>query len=377
MKLSEYLLDRIFSLICMLVAALVLLALLWLIETPTVFILFAEVILLAAYSTALLYDFFRKQSFYNLLQKMTEQLDIKTLLGELLVPPHFLEGQILVDVLRCCNKYQNDQLACAEQENREYREYLDSWVHEIKTPITSARLIVENEKNPTTLRIDDELRKIDAYVEQVLYYARSTDVEKDFKVEKTTLQALVYAALKTYSKPLIQVGGKPVLKELDRAQLADFRGKKLGFIFQNFNLLDTLTAYENISLALSIVGAKPSEIEQRIPQIAQALNIQDVLDKYPYQMSGGQQQRVAAARAMVTNPAIVLADEPTGALDSNSSRMLLTMLTELNERLSATILMVTHDAFSASYCNRILFIKDGQVFNELHRGTDVAQKNKK
>ena len=172
MKLSEYLLDRIFSLICMLVAALVLLALLWLIETPAVFILFAEVILLAAYSTALLYDFFRKQSFYNLLQKMTEQMDIKTLLGELMVPPHFLEGQILVDVLRCCNKYQNDQLVCAEQENREYREYLDSWVHEIKTPITSARLIVENEKNPTTLRIDDELRKIDAYVEQVLYYAR-------------------------------------------------------------------------------------------------------------------------------------------------------------------------------------------------------------
>lgn len=131
MKLSEYLLDRIFSLICMLVAALVLLALLWLIETPAVFILFAEVILLAAYSTALLYDFFRKQSFYNLLQKMTEQMDIKTLLGELLVPPHFLEGQILVDVLRCCNKYQNDQLACAEQENREYREYLDSWVHDL------------------------------------------------------------------------------------------------------------------------------------------------------------------------------------------------------------------------------------------------------
>ena len=138
-----------------------------------------------------------------------------------MVPPHFLEGQILVDVLRCCNKYQNDRLSYAEQENREYREYLDSWVHEIKTPITSARLIVENEKNPTTLRIDDELRKIDAYVEQVLYYARSTDVEKDFKVEKTTLQALVYAALKKYSKPLIQVGGKPVLKELDIPVAAD------------------------------------------------------------------------------------------------------------------------------------------------------------
>lgn len=101
--------------------------------------------------------------------------------------------------------------------------------------------------------------------------------------------------------------------------------------------------------------------------------VPDELLKYPYQMSGGQQQRVAAARAMVTNPAMVLADEPTGALDSNSSRMLLTMLTELNEQLAATILMVTHDAFSASYCHRILFIKDGQVFNELHRGTDTRK----
>lgn len=155
--------------------------------------------------------------------------------------------------------------------------------------------------------------------------------------------------------------------------LNKFRREKLGFIFQDFNLLDTLTAYENISLALSIAGTKPSEIQKRVPQIAKALNIQEVLNKYPYQMSGGQQQRVAAARAMVTNPAMVLADEPTGALDSNSSRMLLTMLTELNEQLAATILMVTHDAFSASYCHRILFIKDGQLFNELHRGTDTRK----
>ena len=155
--------------------------------------------------------------------------------------------------------------------------------------------------------------------------------------------------------------------------LSEFRGKKLGFIFQDFNLLDTLTAYENISLALSIAGMKPREINERVLQVAKALNIQEVLEKYPYQMSGGQQQRVAAARAIVTNPAIVLADEPTGALDTNSSRMLLTMLTELNEQLDATILMVTHDAFSASYCKRILFIKDGKVFNELHRGEDTRK----
>ena len=157
------------------------------------------------------------------------------------------------------------------------------------------------------------------------------------------------------------------------SESARFRREHLGFVFQDFNLLDTLTAYEIISLALYIAGTKPSEIQKRVPQIAKALNIQEVLNKYPYQMSGGQQQRVAAARAMVTNPAMVLADEPTGALDSNSSRMLLTMLTELNEQLAATILMVTHDAFSASYCHRILFIKDGQVFNELHRGTDTRK----
>lgn len=157
------------------------------------------------------------------------------------------------------------------------------------------------------------------------------------------------------------------------SQLADFRGKKLGFIFQDFNLLDTLTAYENIALALSIAGIKPGEIQKRVPQIAEALNIQDELDKYPYQMSGGQKQRVAAARAMITNPAILLADEPTGALDSNSSRMLMMLLTELNEKLEATILMVTHDAFSASYCQRILFIKDGKIFNELRRGTDTRK----
>lgn len=148
MRLSEYLLDRIFSLICMLVSALLLFGLLWLIETPATFILFAETILMAAYISALVYDFFRKRSYYNLLLKMTEQMEEKSLLGELLTQPHFLEGQILVDILRRCNKYQNDQISNAKQASREYREYIDSWIHEIKTPITSARLMIENEKIP-------------------------------------------------------------------------------------------------------------------------------------------------------------------------------------------------------------------------------------
>ena len=188
---------------------------------------------------------------------------------------------------------------------------------------------------------------------------------------KTTLLNCI-STIDTVTSGHIYIEGKDIT-ELHGTLLSEFRGKKLGFIFQDFNLLDTLTAYENISLALSIAGMKPGDINERVLQVAKALNIQEVLEKYPYQMSGGQQQRVAAARAIVTNPAIVLADEPTGALDTNSSRMLLTMLTELNEQLDATILMVTHDAFSASYCKRILFIKDGKVFNELHRGGDTRK----
>ena len=134
--------------------------------------------------------------------------------------------------------------------------------------------------------------------------------------------------------------------------------------------MDTLTAYENIALALSIAGVRPGEVKRKVLETAEILNLIQVLPRYPYEMSGGQQQRVAAARALVTDPALILADEPTGALDSHSSRVLLSMMQEMNQKLSATILMVTHDAFSASYCRRILFIKDGRIFNELNRGED-------
>lgn len=158
--------------------------------------------------------------------------------------------------------------------------------------------------------------------------------------------------------------------EMKSSQLSKFRREKLGFIFQDFNLLDTLTAYENIALALTIMKTPTKEIEPRVIKVAEVLNITDVFQKYPYQMSGGQKQRVAAARSIITNPAIVLADEPTGALDSKSARMLLESFKKLNEELCATILMVTHDAFTASYCKRILFIKDGKLFNELIRGQE-------
>lgn len=156
-------------------------------------------------------------------------------------------------------------------------------------------------------------------------------------------------------------------------ELGKFRRDKLGFIFQDFNLLDTLTAYENIALALTIKKATPKEIDEKINKVASQLEITDVLQKYPYQMSGGQKQRVASARAIVTSPRLVLADEPTGALDSKSAKLLLERFDFLNKENGATILMVTHDSFTASYASRVVFIKDGKVFNELARGDNTRK----
>lgn len=184
---------------------------------------------------------------------------------------------------------------------------------------------------------------------------------------KSTLLNCI-STIDTVTTGHIHIRANDITKMKSRA-LARFRREELGFIFQEFNLLDTLTAFENIILPLSISKVNHKESEKRVREIAEKLNITEVLNKYPYEMSGGQRQRVASARAIITNPALILADEPTGALDSKSSRMLLETLENLNHNLTATILMVTHDAFTASYCNRILFIKDGKIFNELIKGT--------
>lgn len=180
---------------------------------------------------------------------------------------------------------------------------------------------------------------------------------------KTTLLNCI-STIDRVTSGRIYVGGQDIT-ELKGNKLNRFRREQLGFIFQDFNLLDTLTAFENIALALSIQGVHAKEIQKRVSQLACELGISDVLDKYPYQMSGGQKQRVASARAIITNPKLILADEPTGALDSKASRMLLESFNYLNQELGATILMVTHDAFTASYADRVIFIKDGKVFNEI------------
>ncbi|MDI6617492.1 MAG: ABC transporter ATP-binding protein [Clostridiales bacterium] len=183
---------------------------------------------------------------------------------------------------------------------------------------------------------------------------------------KTTLLNII----STIDKPsggTVTIGGEDIVK-MDEEKLSIFRRNKLGFIFQDFNLLDTLTVKENVVLPLALSRMDIGKIEERLKEISASLGIDDILNKYPYEISGGQKQRTAAARAIISHPALILADEPTGALDSKSSAELLQALSNLNEKNRATIMMVTHDAFAASYCKRIIFIKDGMLFTELIRG---------
>ena len=183
---------------------------------------------------------------------------------------------------------------------------------------------------------------------------------------KTTLLNCI-STIDTISAGEILLDGVSIAG-LSEGELAKFRRERLGFVFQDFNLLDTLTIEENIGLALSLNHQDPGTVQNRVREVAGKLGIADVLTKFPYQVSGGQKQRTAVARAMVAGQSLLLADEPTGALDSKASKNLLEIMTAMNRSLGATILMVTHDAYSASYAKRVLFLKDGRVFNELLRG---------
>lgn len=183
---------------------------------------------------------------------------------------------------------------------------------------------------------------------------------------KTTLLNCI-STIDTVSAGSILLDGE-CIAELSSRELARFRREKLGFVFQDFNLLDTLTIEENIGLALSLNHEDPGAVQEKVKTVAGELHITDILEKFPYQISGGQKQRAACARAMVAGQSLLLADEPTGALDSKASKNLLEIMTQMNEEMGATILMVTHDAYSASYARRVLFLKDGRLFNELLRG---------
>ena len=221
MKLTDYIIDRLFSVVMFLVAVIFSMGLLWLMGLRYEFIIYIEIIFGFSFLAAFVWDYTRKKKYYCGFMALFDGLDDKTLLVELVEKPGFLDGKLLYQILRLSNKYMNDKLAEAGATNQEYREYIEMWVHEIKTPITSAHLIIENDKNISTIRIDDELNKIDHFVEQALFYARSTTLEKDFKIEKTTLKTLVQEALKSYSKQIIEAHGRPVFENLDIPVFAD------------------------------------------------------------------------------------------------------------------------------------------------------------
>ena len=226
-------------------------------------------------------------------------------------------------------------------------------------------------------------------------YIRVCDIEKYYGTDKTVTKAVDRVSFAVEQGEFIGVmgasgSGKTTLlnmlsaidrvtaghifyedtdiTELSEDQIARFRKDNLGFVFQEYNLLDTLTLEENIMLAMSLRKEKKSVIEKECREMLRLLGIEEVKDQFPYQVSGGQKQRCACARALVNHPKLILADEPTGALDSRAAQTLLETFTRMNQEQKATIFMVTHDAFSASYCGRILFLKDGKIFHELIRG---------
>lgn len=190
---------------------------------------------------------------------------------------------------------------------------------------------------------------------------------------KTTLLNCIATMLKPTSGQVLLQGEN--ISSFRGCQLAKYRGSKIGYLFQEFELLDNLTGRENIILPLSIHGVNPQKEEALLEKLAKQFDIQEVLNKFPSQMSGGQKQRVAAARSLISNPSIVLADEPTGALDSKNAKILMEKLASINETEETTILMVTHDANAASFCSRILFIQDGVIFHELRKKVPGETKN--
>lgn len=250
MILTDYLKDKLFNILILLVVEILSGAMLWIINVRILFIIFFEIILLTGFVVVFIADFIKKSQYYNMLLKTLSDLEEKTLLTEIVKASPFLDAKINYDVLKQSYKYMNDKIAEFEKQNAEYREYVEMWVHEIKTPITSAKLMIENNKNLTTLYIGDEISKIDGFVEQALYYARSTSLEKDFKVEQVPLKEMVNSAVKCHSKFVIQAGGKVEFDSLNFNVYAD--KKWMSFIIGQ--IIDNAVKYKKDKLLILFEG---------------------------------------------------------------------------------------------------------------------------
>ncbi|KAF0820845.1 MULTISPECIES: ABC transporter ATP-binding protein [unclassified Cytobacillus] len=211
------------------------------------------------------------------------------------------------------------------------------------------------------------LKNIDLTVEQ----GELTAIMGPSGSGKTTLMNTL-STIDDFSGGNVWIEGNSLL-DMKKKDLRSFRQKRMGFIFQDYNLLDTLTVKENILLPLSLQKTPVDEMEKRLARLVDALSIESILHQYPSEISGGQKQRTAAARAIITNPAIVFADEPTGALDSRSATQLLEQIQLLNETFRTTVLMITHDPYAASYCQRVIFLRDGRIVNEMFKGEQTEK----
>ena len=536
---AQYLKDKLPALMINLLGMLALALFLMANGNGLQIILFILAVWLLVLVLCMLSFYYSRKKYLNRLLDMAEQLEERYLLPEVMEVPERADDQVFYQLMKMTEKSMLERIGGIQRERKEYKEYIEQWIHEVKTPITAMKLIYENNPGPFTRDLMTELENVNRFTEQALYFARSEHAEKDYSVREIRLSDVVHEAIagnkyllrqnhvaitvedmddvvyfctrKENDRVLLSVEdngigipsgdlprifekgftgengrkihsstgiglylcrrlcdklgigisasskGKgttislsfhindfvseepmePILKlehiqkyygnggnitkaindisfsvepgeflgimgasgsgkttllncistidtvsaghiylegtditEIKPKSLARFRRENLGFVFQDFNLLDTLTISENIALALSINKTPAKDVEPRILDIAGKLNIRDILDKYPYQVSGGQKQRCACARAIVNNPKLLLADEPTGALDSHSSQILLSTIQSIHEELGATILMVTHDPFTASYANRILFLQDGEILTELRKGRD-------
>lgn len=274
---------------------------------------------------------------------------------------------------------------------KELLDYYGMWVHQIKTPIAALDILLQNteqflyEEDIVNSRINKrleiiqesipvsdmkmELFKIEQYVEMALNYLRVEDISSDLSFKQYAVDDMVRQVIRKYAKIFISKKIKMNFKPTGRyKEMAAFRRNNLGFVFQDFNLLDTFSLKDNIFLPLVLSGTSYREMERRLLPLADKLGIKNLLEKYPYEVSGGQKQRVAVARAVITQPQLLLADEPTGALDSKAAKELLRLFTHLNQD-GQTILMVTHSVKAASTAGRVLFIKDGKVFHQIYKGS--------
>ena len=279
------------------------------------------------------------------------------LLRELPPPESLAEEDYRAQLLhlrQLCTELQS----AADNRYRDAIEYYTTWAHQIKTPIASMRLALQGEDTALFRRLLSDLSRTEQYVEMVMAFLRLEDAPGDYVFREVALDKPTAGSVVLDGRELSKVGD---------ADAAAFRRDNLGFVFQEFNLLDTFSLEDNIALPLVLAGKGYREINERLMPVARRLGIAELLKKYPYEVSGGQKQRAAVARAIITRPSLLLADEPTGALDSRSSDELLRLFGELN-RGGQTIVMVTHSVRAASTAGRVLFIKDGEVFHQLYRG---------